>query len=104
MLPESPPGMPGLCPVQGAGLAGADGVEIKMSKSKLSKSTRDDQLRKLLLRKTGASIAQIQKSFGWQPHTARAAISRLRKSGSVVDREDGDKGSVYRIVLAGASK
>lgn len=75
-----------------------------MRKPKPSKSTRDDQLRKLLSRKTGVSIAQIQKSFGWQPHTARAAISRLRKSGLMVERQDSDKGSVYRVVLAEAKE
>ena len=60
-------------------------------------ATRRDQLTKLLGRKSGASIAQIQKAFGWQPHTARAAISTLRKSGASVERTITEKGSVYRI-------
>jgi uncharacterized protein DUF3489 len=62
------------------------------------KTTRHAQLRKLLSRKTGASVAQIQKAFGWQPHTARAAISAQRKAGRDVTRSDTDKGPVYRIV------
>ena len=65
-----------------------------------SKQTREEQLRKLLTRKSGATIAQIQKTMGWQPHTARAAISRLRKSGSEIERQISDKGSVYRVVSA----
>ncbi|MEM6408881.1 MAG: DUF3489 domain-containing protein, partial [Pseudomonadota bacterium] len=48
---------------------------------KPNNGTRRDQLIRLLGRKSGASIAQIQKAFGWQPHTVRAAISTLRKSG-----------------------
>ncbi len=67
------------------------------------KPTRQAQLRKLLARKSGASIAQIQKAFNWQPHTARAAISAQRKSGSVIVRSDTDKGSVYRIVEEGGT-
>ena len=38
--------------------------------------TRQQQLTKLLRRKSGASVAQMQKAFGWQPHTARAAAPR----------------------------
>ena len=64
---------------------------------KPNKGTRRDQLTRLLGRKSGASIAQIQKAFGWQPHTARAAISTLKKSGASVERTMTDKGAVYRI-------
>ena len=66
-----------------------------------SKSTRSAQLRKLLKRKSGVTIAQLQTTFGWQAHTARAAISAQRKAGCVIDRSDSDKGSVYRIAEEG---
>ncbi|WP_136439369.1 DUF3489 domain-containing protein [Pacificoceanicola onchidii] len=66
-----------------------------------AKPTRREQLTKLLNRKSGASIAQIQKAFGWQPHTARAAISTLRKRGSRIERTDTDKGAVYRALTEG---
>ncbi|MEW9922507.1 DUF3489 domain-containing protein [Marimonas sp. MJW-29] len=62
------------------------------------KPTRQAQLHKLLTRKSGVTIAQLQKTFGWQPHTARAAISAQRKAGCAVTRTETDKGSVYRIV------
>ena len=64
------------------------------------KGTRQQQLMKLLTRRSGATITQIQTSFGWQPHTARAAISTLRKTGATVERRVTDKGSVYRIAAA----
>ncbi|MFC6637007.1 DUF3489 domain-containing protein [Sulfitobacter sp. JBTF-M27] len=67
-------------------------------KTVVKKPTRQAQLHKLLTRKSGVTIAQLQKSFGWQPHTARAAISAQRKAGCVVARTVTDKGSVYRIV------
>ncbi len=60
--------------------------------------THHKQLHRMLTRKSGVTIAQLQKTFGWQPHTARAAISAQRKAGCVVDRLETDKGSVYRIV------
>lgn len=59
-----------------------------------ARRTRQQALTKLLNRKSGASIAQIQKAFGWQPHSARAAISTLRKTGTVIERSDTDKGAV----------
>ena len=68
------------------------------TKKVANKLTRQKQLYKLLARKSGVTIAQLQKTFGWQPHTARAAISAQRKAGCVVDRLETDKGSVYRIV------
>ena len=74
--------------------------EPKVAKSKAikTKPKRQEQLAKLLNRKSGATILQIQRAFGWQPHTARAALSMLRKAGTAIERSDTDKGSVYRIV------
>jgi len=65
--------------------------------AKLPSANRPAQLRKLLARRSGATIPEIQQSFEWQPHTVRAAISKLRKAGDVVDRTQTSKGSVYRI-------
>ncbi|WP_294623451.1 DUF3489 domain-containing protein [uncultured Roseovarius sp.] len=67
-------------------------------KTAAGKKPRQAQLNKLLSRKSGVTIAQLQKTFGWQPHTARAAISSQRKAGCVVARTETDKGSVYRII------
>jgi len=78
----------------------ASGTKTKTSPVRLARSgpTRQQQLQKLLSRKAGATIAQIQKAFGWQPHSARAAISMMRKAGHIVERSGYDKGTVYRIV------
>lgn len=65
---------------------------------KREKLTRSDQLRRLLARKSGATIAQLQTAFDWQPHTARAAISNQRKAGHTIDRKESSKGSVYRLL------
>lgn len=65
-----------------------------------SKATprRHDQLTKMLTRKSGATIAQLQDAFGWQPHSARAALSGLRKAGLEIDRATDKNGAVYRIM------
>ncbi len=68
------------------------------SKPAAANPTRQQQLAILLGRKSGATIAQLQKAFGWKPHTARAAISTLRKAGFAVERDDTEKGAVYRVV------
>ncbi len=46
--------------------------------------TKQSQLLGLLKCETGASIAELVAAFGWQPHTARAALTGLRKNGHAI--------------------
>ena len=39
----------------------------------------------LLRREDGASLAAISEATGWLPHSARAALSGLRKKGHVIE-------------------
>lgn len=48
--------------------------------------TRRDQLIRLLSGRHGVSAAAISKKLNWQPHTTRAALSGLRKSGIVIEK------------------
>lgn len=57
---------------------------------------KSDALRKLLSRRQGATIAQVQKQLGWQPHTVRAAICRLRSSGVSIELDRSGKVARYR--------
>lgn len=59
----------------------------------------------LLRRADGATIVDLTQATGWLAHTARAAITRLRKRGYAVTRERTGVGeSVYRIsCIAGGS-
>jgi len=52
-----------------------------------------------LERGSGATIDEIVAATGWLPHTARAALTSLRKRGYpiVSDRSDRTRGTVYRI-------
>ncbi|MCB2135323.1 MAG: DUF3489 domain-containing protein [Rhodobacteraceae bacterium] len=48
-------------------------------------------------RKRGATISELTEATGWQPHTARAALTRLRQRGfpAVLSEEGGRK--AYRL-------
>jgi hypothetical protein len=60
--------------------------------------SKQAQLIAMLMQPNGKSIDELSQAFGWLPHTTRAVISGLRKSGHVVVRTKNDAGaSVYRI-------
>ncbi len=66
--------------------------------------TKQATLIDLLKRKTGATIADLVKATGWQPHSVRGAISGTlkKKLGLKVTSEQIEKrGRVYRIVGRG---
>ncbi len=76
-----------------------DGVGVvKPLKPNPVVETKTDALRKLLLRPNGATVAQTQKCLIWQPHTVRAAISRLRMSGVVIKLDQSGIVARYRAV------
>lgn len=66
--------------------------------TKTQKATRSTALRKRLRRKSGATVAELQEAFGWQPHSVRKAISGLRKADDTVERFQTPRGSAYRLV------
>ena len=68
------------------------------SKPKISKKTR---LEAMLRRPRGATQKQLEKALDWQPHTVRAAISRLRKEGADVLLDRSVKTPAYRIDAEG---
>ena len=59
---------------------------------------KTEMLRKLLARRTAATVVQIPKQLSWQPHTIRAAISRLRSSGVRVELDRSGRMARYRII------
>lgn len=62
----------------------------KASKAKLSspprRQTKQAQFIALLKRKDGVDIATLSKALGWQPHTVRSALSRLKQAGYTLDK------------------
>ena len=62
--------------------------------------TKQEQLIAMLKREEGATVEEVVKAFGWQPHTVRGAISGAlkKKLGLKVDSEKvEDRGRIYRI-------
>ena len=62
--------------------------------------TKAAKIRALLMRAEGVTLPDICKATGWQPHTARAFLSGLRKNGDTIERQPGQaKGhpALYRI-------
>lgn len=48
--------------------------------------TKRARLAAMLAAPEGASITEISSASAWQPHTVRAALSTLRKSGTTIER------------------
>lgn len=65
--------------------------------------SKKDRLICMLSRDGGTTIAEISAALGWQPHTTRAAITGLRKSGHEVETAkpaDRTSGLIYRIAIS----
>ncbi|KAA9008746.1 DUF3489 domain-containing protein [Histidinibacterium aquaticum] len=56
------------------------------TKTPAARQTKAQMIRGMLSRKEGATLAALCKATGWQTHSARAAISSLRKAGFVIER------------------
>lgn len=69
-----------------------------------AKQTKTDKVRAMLARPQGAGLEAICRATGWQPHSARAVLSGLRKAGFTIEREmpEGSKtgASIYRITAS----
>jgi hypothetical protein len=63
------------------------------------RGTKIAEVIELLQGNDGVTLADLVANTGWLPHTARAALTGLRKRGYAVriDRADKARGSVYRI-------
>lgn len=56
----------------------------------------------LFLKGEGRTLKALSKSLGWQPHTVRAAMTRLRQRGYEIERVPGEgaEPSVFRLADA----
>ena len=68
------------------------------SRPKKKRPTKTETMLKLLRRENGASMAQLQKATGWQPHSVRAALSGLRKQGIEIVRSKDQAGTTRYAV------
>lgn len=71
------------------------------SQSSPTPQTRTAQVLALLARSGGVTMDELVAATSWQPHTARAALTGLRKKGHAITREKVDGVSRYRLEEAG---
>ncbi len=76
-----------------------------MPGSRSGGATKKSQLIQMLSRKAGSDVATISEKFDWLPHTTRAALSGLRKSGYELTSEKLGNGKLsrYRITAKPAA-
>ncbi len=67
-----------------------------------ARRTKADTILDLLQRPTGASIAELTKATGWQPHSVRAALTGLRMKNHEVVRIKADQGITRYSIAAEA--
>jgi hypothetical protein len=62
-------------------------------------TTKKDRLVRLLKASAGREIATLSRNLGWQPHTTRAALTRLRQTGYAIEKlpPQNNGGARYRI-------
>lgn len=51
----------------------------------------------LLKRKPGATIEELAKATGWQPHSTRAALTGLKKKGHTIEKSKRHGVTCYAI-------
>ena len=62
-------------------------------------TTKIKSITKLISRKTGATIEQLQDATGWQPHSIRAALTGIRNNGVIIKRvSHRTRGSIYKVM------
>jgi predicted ArsR family transcriptional regulator len=62
--------------------------------------TKKDQLIRMLSGKAGAEIGKISAQLGWQPHTTRAALTRLKAAGYELASERSGEGRPLRYRIS----
>ena len=75
----------------------ADPSRTKVAEPAPARATKQALIIGLLQRQEGATLADLVAATGWLPHTTRAALTRLRQGGHVLDKTTGESGAVYRI-------
>ena len=68
----------------------------------VSRNNKKALLISMLSCDSGTTIAAISAALGWQPHTTRAAITGLRKTGHKIEtgkQADGSSRLIYRIAI-----
>lgn len=68
-----------------------------------ARTSKIDQVIAILRSDEGVTLDEIVAATGWQPHSARAVLTGLKKKGHAITRDKADGTSRYRIVTGGAA-
>ena len=60
-------------------------------------TTKAAMVTKILSRERGATLLEMSKATGWQPHSCRAFLTSLRKKGDILKEQRSDGQLAYRI-------
>ena len=60
-------------------------------------TTKAAMVIRILAREKGATVLEMSKATGWQPHSCRAFLTGLRKKFTVQKEQRGDGKLAYRL-------
>jgi len=84
--------------LQGAGDP-REGVPNMSNARKTAATSKSATVRKMLRRASGATLAEITTVTTWQPHSARAFLSGIRKKGESLQRDTRRDGTTcYKLI------
>jgi hypothetical protein len=81
------------------GRAALDALEVQIAQHE-QVATKIGRIIEMLGSREGASLVEIIFATGWKPHSARAALTTLRKRGFAIRKEAAPKGREPRYRLA----
>ena len=80
--------------------ASETGAKAAAESPTLRPGTKQTLVLELLGRAEGATLNQLVSATGWLPHTARAALTGLRKRGHAIDSTKAGDDRTYRVLGA----
>lgn len=72
--------------------------------TKPGRKTKAATVGRMLRRDKGATLAEIENATGWKPHSCRAFLSGVRKTGATLAKEERPDGKTAYRVTAGAEQ
>jgi DNA-binding IclR family transcriptional regulator len=75
-------------------------TQTKAAKAGSSGVTKISAVIELLKQSGGSTLDEIVKATGWQPHSARAALTGLRKKGHTIEKSKRGDLTCYHITAS----
>jgi uncharacterized protein DUF3489 len=87
-----------------AGWSGLHRRPIMTTSTKPARNTKSASVHRMLRRDKGATLAEIEKATCWKPHSCRAFLSGVRKTGATLAKEERPDGKTAYRITAGAEQ